>query len=267
MESDTDDGGRISGGYVLLARKLRESPVWSQDHHHLRLWTYLLLEARWKKEPTVIGGVRIGYGQTLKSYRRIAGENTWTENRSVKAWPTSRVKRMLDWLNRNEMVLLQGTDLGTLITIRNFADYQDPGRYGRGPGTELGTQSERSRNNKKKGNKGNTSLNGEVERPPLREMWDIYISELGGKPPHCELTDERREKLAALYAEKLSRQPDPLDAFRRILQAVQHSDYHMTKRAFQMPESLFKNASRRDRWMQEALQGRRVSGALDRPPL
>ena len=106
-----EHGGTIAAGYVLLARKLQDSPIWSKDHHHLRLWIYFLLEARWKKEPIVIGNVQVGRGQLLKSYRRISRDNSWTENRAVKQWSTSRVKRMLGWFTQNGMVLLDETDL------------------------------------------------------------------------------------------------------------------------------------------------------------
>ena len=159
----------IIGGYIRVARQLKESAIWSQDPHFLRLWTYLLLSARWDEKPIERGSVTIGRGQVLKSFRRIADDNEWTENRALKRWSTSRVKRMIDWLSENEMVSLRGTELGTLITIRNFNDYQDPESYRLEPGTELGTQSERSRNNRKKEKKENTTYPSDFER-----VWAIH---------------------------------------------------------------------------------------------
>ena len=162
----------IIGGYIRVARQLKESAIWSQDPHFLRLWTYLLLSARWDEKPIERGSVTIGRGQVLKSFRRIADDNEWTENRALKRWSTSRVKRMIDWLSENEMVSLRGTELGTLITIRNFNDYQDPESYRLEPGTELGTQSERSRNNRKKEKKGKK----EKTTYPLdfERVWSIH---------------------------------------------------------------------------------------------
>ena len=156
-KQDGEHRRHIAGGHIKVARRLKESAIWSQDPHYLRLWTYLLLSVRWDEKPIKKGVVTIGRGQVLKSFRRIAEENEWTENRALKRWSTSRVKRMIDWLSENEMVSLHGTELGTLITIKNFNGYQDPESYRLEPGTEPGTQSERSRNNRKKDKKENTT--------------------------------------------------------------------------------------------------------------
>jgi hypothetical protein len=43
-----------------------------------------------------------------------------------------------------------------------------------------------------------------------------------------------------------------LALFRSILRAVKRSEWHMSNRAYQMPESLFLSPERRDRWTQEA---------------
>ena len=137
-----DHRRHIAGGHIKVARRLKESAIWLQDPHYLRLWTYLLLSVRWDEKPIQKGSITIGRGQVLKSFRRIADDNEWRENRALKKWSTSRVKRMLDWLSENEMVSLQGTEVGTLITVLNFNDYQDPETYR----LEPGTQSERSRN-------------------------------------------------------------------------------------------------------------------------
>lgn len=165
------DGGqqrRIAGGYIKVARQLLESAIWSQPHL-LRLWIYLLLSVRWDETPIKKGNVTINRGQVLKSYRRIADENEWLENRAVKHWSTSQVKRMLEQLELRSMCALRVTELGTLITVLNFNDYQDPETYRLEPGTEVGTQLERSWNNRKKGKKGNTTYPSDFER-----MWAIH---------------------------------------------------------------------------------------------
>ena len=140
---------RIGGGYVMLARKVLRSPVWSLDHDHVRLWMYLLCSARWDERPHQIGDVVIGRGQTLKAYATIAKENEWLENRAIKSWGKSRVGRMLKKFEGMQMICTNTTPLGTLITINNYNDYQDPKRYGKEPGTELGTDSERSGDDRK----------------------------------------------------------------------------------------------------------------------
>lgn len=89
---------------------------------------------------------------------------------------------------------------------------------------------------------------------PISDLWGVWLEELGagkGKPP--KLTTQRRLKLKALYLEHLEDEDDPLAFFRRILKTVQRSDHHMSKRAYQMPESLFVSEDRRDKWVQETL--------------
>jgi hypothetical protein len=98
-----------------------------------------------------------------------------------------------------------------------------------------------------------------MSKPPVVDMWAVWIEELGGDPPHANLTSERKKKLESLYVEQLSGLPDPMASFRTILRAVQRSQHHMSDRSYQMPESLFVNAERRDTWMQKAL-GKNGSG-------
>ncbi len=98
---------------------------------------------------------------------------------------------------------------------------------------------------------------------PVNEMWGIWLKELGGKPPYPKLTDMRRKKLEALQREHLDQETDPSTRFRGICQAVLASEYHMGNRAFQMPESLFLNEERRERWYLESLDGHN-SGGYDR---
>ena len=139
----------VPGGNVLVARAIRQSPLWTWDSEHLRLWIYLLTSVNASETPIVIGYVTVGYGQVLKSHRRIADENEYTANNKVARWSTSRVSRMLDRFERAGMVTTLGTDLGTLLTVRNFRKYQDFGTYRSDLGTDLGTGSEQARNNNK----------------------------------------------------------------------------------------------------------------------
>ena len=83
---------------------------------------------------------------------------------------------------------------------------------------------------------------------PFDTLWAVYIEELGGDPPHPRPTDSRRRVIGALYHEQLVHRPDPIAAFRETLRRVKASDFHMGKRDYQMPESLFRSEERRDKW-------------------
>lgn len=164
-----DGENHVPGGYILLARKIRESEIWAWSSDQIRFFLYLLLEARWDPKPRRVGEVTIQRGQVLKSFRKISEENEFTDNRQVRRWSTSTVKRMVDRLREAEMVSTHGTELGTLFTITNFSVYQDPERYSLELGTEPGTHLEQVRNNRKKDKKDNTPPGQEFEA--LRERY------------------------------------------------------------------------------------------------
>ncbi len=95
----------------------------------------------------------------------------------------------------------------------------------------------------------------------------IWNEELGSQQP-LSLTKLRIGKYRALFVEQLQGSPDPHLAFRAILHAVKLSPHHMSERAYQMPESLFKDESRRDTWVQKTLAaianaGRQTQGASE----
>ena len=96
------------------------------------------------------------------------------------------------------------------------------------------------------------AVSGSVENPPISDLWDVFLEELGGDGRPPTLTRSRREKLRLLRDEYLGDLPDPLARFRSLLQAVKQSEHHMSVRDYQMPESLFKNRERRDKWAVKA---------------
>lgn len=98
------------------------------------------------------------------------------------------------------------------------------------------------------------------EPDPVPGLWSVWIDELGGKSPQPKLTSQRRKCLRLLYREHLKREEDPPERFRKILRAVKASEHHMSKREYQMPESLFRSEERRDRWYQASLNGAGPSG-------
>ena len=75
-----------------------------------------------------------------------------------------------------------------------------------------------------------------------------------------KLNDHRRKLLRRLYREQLDGEDDPIRLFRAVLGAVKASDHHMSKRAYQEPDSLFRNETRRERWVNEG-RDRLGSGA------
>ena len=100
--------------------------------------------------------------------------------------------------------------------------------------------------------KNQPNTNTSKSSAPVKDMWRIWLKELGGDPPQPKLDDERQKKLRLLWDEQLRDQDNPLTVFRKILHAIKASEFHMAKRAFQMPESTFRNANIRETWANEA---------------
>lgn len=97
-----------------------------------------------------------------------------------------------------------------------------------------------------------TNERAKERRDVVNELWTVFVEEMDGQ--QLTLTKKRRKKLEALHAEQLEDDPDPPAALRRILQAVKSSEHHMSNRDYQMPESLFRNEERRERWALKAME-------------
>lgn len=94
---------------------------------------------------------------------------------------------------------------------------------------------------------------GKEEGIPIDALWKIYLEELAGEGRLPKLnTGDRAKKLRLLWDEQLSAADDSLGLFRRICRAVKASEHHMGTRAYHLPESLFRNEERRERWVLSA---------------
>ena len=142
--------------------------------------------------------------------------------------------------------VLSNSALGTHLRIVNYESYQAFSSYKR---EGLRTDAEQIVNKKKAVKAVKT-----VSNKQANALWDIWLEELSPKPPHPKLTNSRQSVLVSLYNEQLSSNgSDPLVLFRRVLKAVKRSPHHMKTRAYQLPESLFRNEERREQWVHRAV--------------
>ncbi len=89
-------------------------------------------------------------------------------------------------------------------------------------------------------------------KDPVEMMHAVWHEELGGSH-RLNLTTNRRTLYLAMYSEQLEGTPNPHLAWRAVLTAVKRSPHHMSVRGYQMPESLLRDADRRSRWVQDAV--------------
>ena len=233
-------------GFVLLARKLQHNALWRRDPDHLKLFLYLLMNANYMKDETYTyttgtDKVVVGYAQYLCSYSKISKDCQYSSGNKLVRWGLSRVSRMINAQeDEGRIKVLSKTHLGSLIRIENYQSYQDFSTYNhKGPG--------RAAERKRK-----TSENKVTNEIQIKELWSVYLEELGGKGNQPTLTAKRKNVLGLLYEEQLKGDDNYLDTFRNVLKAVRSSEHHMKERAWHLPESLFKDPERRERW---ALKG------------
>tara|TARA_R100001086_G_scaffold205985_1_gene121788 strand:- start:53 stop:727 length:675 start_codon:yes stop_codon:yes gene_type:complete len=189
--------------------------------------------------------VTIGYAQVLKSYRKIADENEYSSGNKLIRWGPSRINRMLKALEDDGRVkVLSKSQLGSLILIENYQVYQEVSTYKtRRSGTPKENQEKTV----------GTKYNNEEQ---VKTLWQVYLDELGGEGKKPTLTAKRKQVLSLLYDEQLKEEDNYTEVFRGILKAVKSSDYHMGERAYQMPESLFRNDTRRSTWAMKGSEKR-----------
>lgn len=106
-------------GYIYLDRKIEENELFKEKpFDELHAWIWLLLKANYKDKKRRLreGIVEIKRGQLVAGYRYLADE--W-------GWSKGKVSRFLDMIEADGMISKNGTQNGTVITIENYAKYQD----------------------------------------------------------------------------------------------------------------------------------------------
>ena len=240
---DYSEEGRRVSGWIKLSRDILTNDIWKRSSDDLRLWTYLLLKCTYGSDSfTYRAGsekVVVGPGQVLRSFSRISEDCEYSTGNKIVRWSRTKISRMLKTLEAEGRikVISQGK-LGSLIEITNWAERQDGESYSEKPKP-----------------KADPDLLMDADGNYIHHsFWAIWVEELGGKQPHPRLTPRRTQVLVKLYSEQLTKHPgDPLVLFRAGLREVKKSKHHMSVRGYQMPESLFRNVERSERWVLEAV--------------
>lgn len=145
------------GGAFQTSREIFENPIW-QDVQKFRIFIFIYGNAVFSPEGVRKGNITVQRGQFLRSYRNLRQDLEYMENRSIKNYSLSVIKRKVDSLVKEGRLEIEETELGTLFTVVNYELYQGFEHYKSKPlGTELersenrdGTGMERKENNNKK---------------------------------------------------------------------------------------------------------------------
>lgn len=106
-------------GFIKLSRALLDHPLW-QDKPFSRgqAWVDMLFLANWKPTFFFIRGIKVNVERGQLAYSVNALGERW-------GWSQGKVKRFLGALQNEEQIDVQSTKLTTLITLKNYSDYQD----------------------------------------------------------------------------------------------------------------------------------------------
>jgi len=115
---------KINGGFIILARKVLLSELWSKPPLYMKIWVWLMQNAAY-----IDGWKGLKRGQVKASYNEIAKALTYYVG-ARKCVPTLRNVRTVLWaFSESHAVSLSGATGGMLITILNYDYYQNPLNY------------------------------------------------------------------------------------------------------------------------------------------
>lgn len=140
-------------GAFLMSRDIFGHEIWT-DVAKFRLFFYIVGNAVWSEEGVKKGGVQVGRGQYLRSYRNLREDLVYYDNNTEKRYGLSYIKKKVDELVECEMLLTEETKLGTLFTVVNYHKYQGFEHYKMDSSehheNSVRTQREQRENNKNK---------------------------------------------------------------------------------------------------------------------
>ena len=111
-----------------MAKVVQNSAIWRDDPHVLKLFLYLIMKARFDKEPKKYPGFELKRGEVLTSLSQIADDNEYFKH-TVKKWSRAKVSRMLEKLQDQGYIKLLSDTFGTHLKVSNYDTYQSPELY------------------------------------------------------------------------------------------------------------------------------------------
>ncbi len=160
MSPQFDNITPIEGGAFQTARKIFYNELW---YHvvEFRLFFLIYGKAVYKGTGLDYHGINLKRGQWVRSYRKLQDDLEYVENRAVKSYSLSRIKRAVDRLVKENRLKIEECELGTLFTVVNYESYQGLTNYKNnqvkqgwnGDGTGIEQEEKRSNKEKERSNK------------------------------------------------------------------------------------------------------------------
>lgn len=139
-------------GAFQTSREIFNNQIWN-DIPKFRIFFFIVGNAVFAKDGIKHAGMKINRGQYLRSYRNLQEDLSFIDNRSIKKYSLSVIKKKVDELIREKRLKKEDSELGTLFTVVNYEQYQALDNYKKGNlerrENAVRTQRERSENNNK----------------------------------------------------------------------------------------------------------------------
>lgn len=113
----------ISGGYILVARKLFDGQLMNKPPLYLKLWVWMLNKANWKDRD------RLKRGELLTSIDEMRDAMSYMIGyRKIR--PTKdEIRSAYEAFTKATMITTTKTTRGMIVTILNYEIYQNPKNY------------------------------------------------------------------------------------------------------------------------------------------
>ena len=107
-------------GWIRLDRAIQDNFLW-QEPEALKLWLHLLMAASLTDKATAFNGKML----TIKRGQLVFGLNAASARLNISV---RRLRKYLDWFETDDMIDKQVTNKFSIISITNYAQYQDTGK-------------------------------------------------------------------------------------------------------------------------------------------
>ncbi|EAD5308157.1 hypothetical protein ED407_02910 [Listeria monocytogenes] len=115
-------------GAFQMSREIFDNDIWT-DVIKFRIFFFIVGNAVFSEKGVTKGGIQVGRGQYLRSFRNIREDLVYYDNNAEKFYALSTIKEKIDDLVNEERIKITTTKLGTLFTVCNYALYQDLSNY------------------------------------------------------------------------------------------------------------------------------------------
>lgn len=115
-------------GAFQMSREIFDNDIWT-DVIKFRIFFFIVGNAVFSEKGVTKGGIQVGRGQYLRSFRNLREDLVYYDNNAEKFYALSTIKEKIDDLVNEERIKITTTKLGTLFTVCNYALYQDLSNY------------------------------------------------------------------------------------------------------------------------------------------